>query len=164
MTPARQQGKPIATAGAATAVWLVLAWTIGSFAATTERVVTNPQTGLAIDGYDPVSYFIDGIAVAGRPDFELRYRGAVWRFRNSGNLAAFRDHPEDYEPQFGGYDPVGIGRGAPTPGNPIFWLVESRRLYLFHSEQAQTEFRKNIKRLAPLAEAKWADVINVLVQ
>src|SRR5580700_5459436 len=112
MAPARRQGKPLARA-AATAAWFTLIWAAGTFAATTERVVTNPQTGLAIDGYDAVSYFIDAAALAGRPDFELRYRGAVWRFRNPGNLAAFRDHPGDYEPQFGGYDPVAISRGAP---------------------------------------------------
>ena len=163
MTPARRQGKPSATAAAA-AAWLALIWAAGAFAATTERVVTNPQTGLAIDGFDPVCYFIDVAALPGRQEFELRYRGAVWRFRNPGNLAAFRDHPSDYEPQFGGYDPVAIGRGAPTPGNPLLWLVESQRLYLFHNNEGREEFRKNIKRLAPLAEAKWPDVIKVLVQ
>jgi hypothetical protein len=163
MTPARRQGKPSATAAAA-AAWLALIWAASAFAATTERVVTNPQTGLAIDGFDPVSYFIDAAALPGRPEFELRYRGAVWRFRNPGNLAAFRDHPSDYEPQFGGYDPVAIGRGAPNPGNPLFWLVELRRLYLFHGNASRDEFQANVKRLAPLAEGKWSDVMKVLAQ
>ena len=34
-------------------------------------------------------------------------RGAIWRFRNEGNRAAFAADPEVYMPRFGGYDPVG---------------------------------------------------------
>src|SRR5580693_9257682 len=49
-------------------------------AATTERVVVNRYTGLAIEGFDPVAYFVDGRAVVGLPDFEASAAGAVWRF------------------------------------------------------------------------------------
>jgi hypothetical protein len=162
MTPARQQGKRLAIAMTVACVMLI--WAAGTYAATTERVVTNAQTGLAIDGYDPVAYFIDAMALAGRPDLELRYRDTVWRFRNPGNLAAFRDHPNDYEPQFGGYDPMAISRGVPSSGNPLFWLVESRRLYLFHNPETQAEFQADARRLVSLAEAKWSDVLKVLAQ
>src|SRR5205807_326568 len=65
-------------------------------AATTERVVVDLHTGLALYGFDPVAYFTDAKPVAGRPDFELWLAGATWRFRNEGNRAAFADHPEVY--------------------------------------------------------------------
>jgi hypothetical protein len=51
-------------------------------AATTERVVVNHYSGLAIEGFDPVAYFTDSLAVQGQADFEAAASGAVWRFRN----------------------------------------------------------------------------------
>ena len=98
-------------------------WPGQTQATTTERIVTDPRTGLAIDGFDPVAYFIDATAVAGRPEFEFRYHDAVWRFRNPGNKAAFIDSPAYYAPRFGGYDPVGLARGVPSPGRPQIWAI-----------------------------------------
>ena len=71
-------------------------------AATTERVVADRFTGLAIDGMDPVAYFTEGRAVPGRADLEASVAGAVWRFCNDDNRAFFLAHPEIYGPQFGG--------------------------------------------------------------
>ena len=50
-------------------------------AATTERVVVNHYSGLAIEGFDPVAYFTDSLAVQGQAAFEVAASGAVWRFR-----------------------------------------------------------------------------------
>jgi len=49
-------------------------------ATTTERVVVNRFSGVAIEGYDPVAYFVDGRPTLGLPDFEASQAGAVWRF------------------------------------------------------------------------------------
>ena len=68
--------------------------------------------------------------------------GAVWRFRNEGNRAAFADHPEVYMPRFGGYDPVAVARGVAVPGHPLFWAVAGERLYLFYSAEARAAFRR----------------------
>ena len=86
-------------------------------AAASDRLVVNAHTGLAISGFDPVAYFTDAKPKIGRPDMELRLDGAVWRFRNEGNRAAFADHPEVYTPRFGGYDPVAIARGSLGAGS-----------------------------------------------
>ncbi len=70
----------------------------------------------------------------------MRLDGAVWRFRNEGNRAAFAEHPEVYMPHFGGYDPVAIARDTSVPGHPLFWAVTGERLYLFYSDEARAEF------------------------
>ena len=75
----------------------------------------NAQTGLAISGFDPVAYFTDGKARLGRADLELSQGGAVWRFGNWANRAAFEADPGVYTPRFGGFDPVAIARGASVP-------------------------------------------------
>src|SRR5687768_8448023 len=65
-------------------------------AATTERIVVDPNRGLALNGFDPVAYFTDGKPLLGREDLEYAYAGTVFRFRNEGNRAAFADNPEVY--------------------------------------------------------------------
>ena len=103
-------------------------------AATTERVVVNRYSGVAIEGFDPVAYFVDARPLAGLPEFEASDAGAVWRFRNEGNRASFVAHPDIYGPQFGGYDPTDLARGVTFTGNPRFWLISGQRLYLFGRE------------------------------
>ena len=108
--------------------------------ATTQRIVVNRYSGLAIEGFDPVAYFTDARAVRGLPDFEAAEAGAVWRFHNASNRDAFAAHPEVYGPQFGGYDPIEIARGIAYAGNPNFFVVTGQRLYLFAREESRNAF------------------------
>ena len=133
-------------------------------ASTTERVVVNRYTGLAIEGFDPVAYFTDSIAVQGVPDFEASESGAVWRFRSEGNRASFVAHPEVYGPQFGGYDPVDLGRGVTYAGNPRFWLVTGQRLYLFGREESRDAFAADPARFLKDANARWPALEQTLAQ
>jgi hypothetical protein len=123
--------------------------------ALTERVVTDPHTGLAIGGFDPVAYFTDAHAVAGQPRFEHRFAGVIWRFQNEGNLAAFANDPDVYAPRYGGYDPVALARGVVLPGNPLFWIINGERLYLFFDRAARDRFAADPKAAIDAAEAKW---------
>jgi hypothetical protein len=132
-------------------------------AATSERVVANRHTGLAIDGFDPVAYFVDAGPELGRAGLELRSGGATWRFRNEGNRAAFAAAPAVYTPRFGGYDPVGVARGVATPGNPAIWLIAEQRLYLFYSEQARDAFEADPDGVIDAAERSWPGVRRTLV-
>ena len=76
MTAARQERKSRRSAAFLTGFFTALALAAGFAtatigAATTEWVVVNRYTGLAIDGFDPVAYFVDGAPKEGRPDLEL---------------------------------------------------------------------------------------------
>jgi YHS domain-containing protein len=133
-------------------------------AATTERIVTDYHTGLAISGFDPVGYFTNSDAVAGRAEFEVRYAGATWRFINEGNRQAFIDHPEVYLPVFGGYDPMGVVRGIAVAGHPRVWVITGERLYLFHTAKTREEFLAEPERFIELAKEEWPDVESTLVQ
>jgi hypothetical protein len=132
-------------------------------AATTERVVVDRHTGLALYGFDPVAHFTDAEPLVGRPEFELSLVGAVWRFRNEGNRAAFRDRPDIYMPQFGGYDVLAIARGASVPGNPRYWVVANQRLYLFESAAGLDAFAADPAAFLPAAQMKWPELLKTLV-
>jgi hypothetical protein len=133
-------------------------------AATTERVVANRFTGLAIEGYDPVAYFVDARPEVGLEDFEASQAGAVWRFRNEGNRASFVAHPEVYGPQYGGYDPIDVARGVTVPGNPRFWLIAGQRLYLFSREKSRDAFGADPGRVLREANARWPQLEQDLAQ
>ena len=124
-------------------------------ASTTERVVVNRFSGLAIEGFDPVAYFTDGEAMLGREEFEASQAGAVWRFRNAGNRASFAAYPEIYGPQFGGYDPIDLARGITVAGNPRFWLVVGQRLYLFSREKSRDAFAASPAGVLRNATQRW---------
>ena len=125
-------------------------------------MVVNPNTGLAISGFDPVAYFTDDKPEFGRPDLELRVDGVVWRFVNEGDRAAFKDHPEVYAPRFGGYDPVALSRGNSVPGHPLFWVVTGERLYLFYSGKARAAFLADPGRYIDAATRKWPAVARAI--
>jgi hypothetical protein len=133
-------------------------------ASTTERIVVNRFSGLAIEGFDPVAYFADARPIRGRPEFEASESGAVWRFRNASNRAAFVAHPDIYGPQFGGYDPIDLARGVTFAGSPRFWLVFSERLYLFGREQSRDAFAVDPKRFLHEANQRWPELKHMLAQ
>ena len=156
MTAARQQRKSRVLAfvwvpaGALLLATEVLPVPLG--AATTEYVVVDRNTGIAIAGFDPVAYFTDSDARLGRGSLEYAHAGTVWRFRNEGNRAAFEVEPDFYMPRFGGYDPVGVARGVGVPGDPRLWLIAADRLYFFYSEEARAAFSADPEQVAAAAD------------
>ena len=138
--------------------------TPGVGAATTERVVIDRYTGLAIGGIDPVAYFTDAKPLRGEAGLEAAAAGAIWRFRNDGNRASFVAHPDLYGPQFGGYDPVDVARGVAYSGNPQVWSIVGERLYLFGDEANRAAFLASPERYLTEAAARWPRLCETLAQ
>jgi hypothetical protein len=132
--------------------------------ATTERIVVNRYTGLAIGGIDPVAYFTDARAVPGLAEFELAQAGVIWRFRNADNRTFFSADPDIYSPQFGGYDPVDVARGVAFAGNPQFWLISENRLYLFGREESRDAFAASPAQFLTEATRRWPEVLQTLAE
>jgi hypothetical protein len=164
MTAARQQRKRY-RADVAAFLGLFVALLVAApaaHAATTERIVVDWHTGLAIGGYDPVAFYTDGRPVPGSPDLEFAYGGAVWRFCNIGNREAFAARPDVYMPQFGGYDPLGVVHGVAVAGNPNVWLISSGRLFLFYDRGRLETFSADPERITGAATRKWPDLLHTL--
>ena len=132
-------------------------------AATTGRIVTDSLTGLALSGFDPVAYFTERTPRLGEGVHELIYGGAVWRFRNDGNRAAFARDPDVYRPRFGGYDPVALARGVAIAGHPLIWLISGDRLFLFSKPENRSRFAADVERSVAAAEHRWGEIEPTLV-
>jgi YHS domain-containing protein len=137
---------------------------VAAQSATTERIVINRFSGVAIEGFDPIAYFVDGKPGLGSAEFEATQAGAVWRFQNEGNRASFLAHPEVYGPQFGGYDPTDIARGVTIAGNPRFFVISAERLYLFSLEGNRDAFAADPERFLREARSRWSALQDRLAQ
>ena len=115
-----------------------------------EHYVSDPSSGIALYGYDPVAYFTEGRPVPGRRDIEAEWGGAAWRFSSEANRAAFLSSPQTYAPRFGGYDPSAVAVGVAAAGHPLLFVVSGERLYLFRTEADRRSFDGDRR-----AEANW---------
>jgi YHS domain-containing protein len=131
-------------------------------AATTEVVISDPLSGLAIFGFDPVAFFVDQEAREGLSAYELKYAGVVWRFRNEGNRSAFEAMPNQYMPRFGGYDPLAAARGVPVAGFPSLYALYGGRLFLFANKESRKLFLDSPDEVITAAEVAWPKVLRSL--
>lgn len=90
------------------------------------------DAGVAIQGYDPVSYFSEQPTL-GSPDLTSNYEGAVYHFASPENKAKFDAEPAKYVPQYGGYCAVAVSEGKTFPIDPNTYKVTNDKLYLFYN-------------------------------
>lgn len=104
---------------------------------TEDKFWSDSATGLAIGGFDPVSYFTQSEPLEGTPEYEVFWSGSYWQFANEGNMAAFKRDPAVYAPQFGGHGTIAVGNGVVAPGKPRIWHIWEGKLFFFHNEESR---------------------------
>ena len=70
--------------------------------------VDKDMNGVAIKGYDAVAYFTDGKAEMGKSDYSYKWNDAEWHFANADHLKMFKENPDKYAPQYGGFCAYGV--------------------------------------------------------
>ncbi|MGH6855016.1 MAG: YHS domain-containing (seleno)protein, partial [Aestuariivirga sp.] len=115
--------------------------------------------GVALGGYDAVSYFTDGGPKEGSEQFAADWKDARWRFSTAENLAAFKASPEKYAPQYGGYCAYAVSKGATAKGDPSVWTLANGKLYLNLSKEVQATWRNDIPGNVAQADANWPGVL-----
>jgi len=92
------------------------------------------ESGVAIQGYDPVAYF-SGKAVDGKKEFSLDYKGTTYRFATAADKEAFTANPGKYEPQYGGWCAYAMGaKGEKVVVDPETFKIVDGKLYLFYNK------------------------------
>ena len=71
------------------------------------RPVNLTEQNVAINGYDPVSYFADN-PVPGSSDISSTHGDAIYYFSTAENKAKFEANPEAHIPQYGGFCAVAV--------------------------------------------------------
>ncbi|MHA6731840.1 YHS domain-containing (seleno)protein [Devosia sp. A369] len=125
-------------------------------------IVTDPLTGVAIYGMDPVSYFTESDPQLGRGDFEFIWNNVSWHFASAANRDIFQRSPEIYAPQFGGHGAMGVARGYVADSDPRIYTVFKQRLYLFYSASNREAFLLAPDVAAQQAETHWTELSKTL--
>ena len=87
--------------------------------------------GVAIGGYDVVSYRQDGGPRAGSKEFAAPYDGLSYWFATDENRASFLDEPGRYLPEYDGFCAITLALGRVTCPQYGNFKIEDDRLLLF---------------------------------
>ena len=96
---------------------------------------TNTTDGVALAGYDVVSYYT-GTPLKGDPAHAADHNGSTYHFASAENLEAFKAAPEDYLPEYGGYCATAMSEGKIFEVDPENFKVTDGDLYLFYKGEA----------------------------
>lgn len=151
--------------GLLVALWLTLGLVLTapvSAAALVDAIVTDPLTGVALEGYDPVSYFTEPEPLQVLADFEYQWGGVPWYFVSAANRDVFMRNPEVYAPQFGGHCVTSLSRGYLSDGKPRLYVISGMKLYLFYSVANREAFFKSEATSLVEANSGWAKLAGTL--
>lgn len=131
---------------------LALPWAKPALA---DKPRVSGSMGVALHGYDVVSFFHNEYPVQGSHKYALKWRGAVWYFVNAQNMLAFEMNPKAYAPQYGGYCALAMTSGAVMRADPQAFVVHDGRLYLTHSPAALTIWKSDMPGNIAKATTYW---------
>lgn len=122
----------------------------------------NTESGLAIDGYDPVAYFVSGKALEGKKELSANIGGVTYRFVSASNRDLFQKDPQKYEPQYGGWCAYAMGAtGEKVEIDPETFKIIDNKLYLFYNAYFNNTLKKwntDEANLKKKADDNWKKV------
>ena len=114
---------------------------------------------VAIEGYDPVAYFTESRPVKGDSQFEYKWKDANWRFSSAENLALFKENPEQYAPQFGGYCAYAVAKNTTASIDPSQFAVVDGKLYLNFNAAVSKKWNANRDNFIVDANNNWPKLL-----
>lgn len=90
--------------------------------------------GLALEGYDPVSYFKSEEPEKGNKKITHTHKGLIYRFLSEENKKAFIENPDKYEPAYGGWCAYALAaNGNKMEPDPETYKILDGKVYLFYN-------------------------------
>ena len=117
------------------------------------------ERGVAIDSSDAVAYFDGNGPVAGDAAHAIDWNGATWHFASAANATRFRETPEAFAPQFGGYCAFAASRGYLAPTIPEAWTLHEGQLFLNASLRARELWLQDIPGNIAKGRANWPGIL-----
>jgi hypothetical protein len=129
---------------------------LGSVLAAEPAVV--PAKRMALQGYDPVSYFTNGRPEKGSPEFTAAFDDATYWFKSAEHRAMFAADPERYAPQFGGFCAISLTRGEVVEPDPESWVIADGKLFMFGKKVGPALFAERRASNIEKAAESWREV------
>jgi YHS domain-containing protein len=124
-------------------------------AAMAAQHVNVDRAQLAVKGYDVVAYFVEGRPEPGSAAFEYTHGGVRYRFASAANRDRFREAPERYLPQYGGFCAYAVSRGYTADTDPLAWKIVDGRLFLNYDRGAQRKWEEDVAGNIRKGDANW---------
>lgn len=124
------------------------------------RLLNVDGDGLALQGYDPVAYFVDAKATPGDPKRQSNWEGAVYRFASADHKRLFDADPARYVPAFGGYCAYGASIDKLVSIDPTVFQIEEGRLLLQYDRAASDRFNADARANLDRADANWPGLVS----
>ena len=116
--------------------------------------------GRAIYGVDVVAYAgLDPEApgVIGIPEHSYEWRGARWLFSSRENLENFRENPERYAPEYGGYCAYALAGNKLAKIDPDSWTIHDGKLYLNFDGGIRKKWLGKLSEYIEKANRNWPE-------
>jgi YHS domain-containing protein len=126
-----------------------------------KSLVLLDKKGIAIEGYDPVSYRNGGQPLKGDPMIEATYNGALYHFVSQANRETFEKDPTLYAPAYGGFCGYAASVGKVRPANPLLWSIVDGKLILQHTKGAAELWEKDVRGNKSKADSYWPKLVDV---
>lgn len=120
-----------------------------------KSLVFTDKKGVALEGYDPVSYFTDGKPVKGDKKIEATFNGALYHFVSQEHRATFEKDPTKYAPAYGGFCGYAASVGKVRPANPLIWSIVDGQLIVQHTKGADELWKKDVAGNKAKADRYW---------
>lgn len=126
-----------------------------------KTLVQTDAKGVALQGYDPVSYFVDGKPMPGNPKIEATFNGALYHFVSQEHRELFERAPVKYTPAYGGFCGYAASVGKVRPANPLLWSIVDGQLIVQHTKGAVELWEKDVKGNKAKADTLWPRLVEV---
>jgi YHS domain-containing protein len=120
-----------------------------------KTLVFTDRKGVALEGYDPISYFTDGKPIPGDAKIEATFNGALYHFVSQEHREVFEKDPIKYVPAYGGYCAYAASIGKVRPANPLLWSVVDGQLVVQHTKGAVELWDKDVSGNKAKADKNW---------
>src|SRR6266567_4410297 len=120
-----------------------------------KTLVFTDRNGIALEGYDPISYFTDGKPVKGDPKIEATFNGALYHFVSQEHRETFEKSPSKYAPAYGGFCGYAASVGKVRPANPLVWSIVDGHLIVQHTKGADELWQKDVAGNKVKADKYW---------
>ena len=111
---------------------------------------------VALAGYDPVAYFVDGRPVKGSSAFSFTFDDAVYYFASAEHQKMFSTDPDRYAPRYSGYCAAALSMGMKLEVDPQSWTISNGKLYVFAGTKGSSLFAEDSAGTIAKADANWA--------
>ncbi|TEW53985.1 YHS domain-containing protein [Psychromonas sp. RZ22] len=123
-----------------------------------DAIYTGYFSNKAVSGYDVVSYFTEQKSVKGSSQYQFEYQGADWYFSSQEHLTLFKNNPEKYAPQYGGYCAWAMAEDQIAPGKAPYWTVYKNKLYLNYDQEVLDTWIADKDNFIKQADLNWAKI------